>query len=395
MKSYKVSMIDKTGKTIKDTFPAENEQELLSKIKDMGHYLLTYEEVAYQERFGTRLKLNSLVVFTYQLSAMLSAGVNIIDALRMIQTKASSDRERRIYRNLYEEVQKGNSLSAAMMDQNGAFDHLLISMVKSGESSGSLDQVLSTMADQYDREKKMNQKLKAASIYPLVLFIVSIVVVLLLVTFVLPGIMSSFPDAEVPLLTKILMAISNFILTKWYLVIAMVFGIGFTIYVLMNTRATRIAIDRTLLRIPKVGGMLKTVYSARCARSFASLYGHGVPALEMIELSGSVLGNRYLEDEFNQVYISVSRGELISNSIDEVGEFDPMLSAMISVGEETGDLESILDKTAAYFDQESEAALTRLVGFIEPIMIIWMGIMVGLIVISILQPMFGVYEQLQ
>ncbi|NLW14703.1 MAG: type II secretion system F family protein [Erysipelothrix sp.] len=395
MKSYKVTMIDKTGKNITETLPASNEQELLANVKESGNYLLNYQEIELVEKIGGKLKIDSLVVFTYQLSAMLSAGVNIIDALRMIQTKASNDKERRIYRNLYEEVQKGNSLSAAMMDQGGAFDHLLISMVKSGESSGSIDQVLVTMADQYDREKKLNQKLKTASIYPMVLFIVSILVVLILVTFVLPGILGSFPDSDIPVLTKILMAISNFIIQKWYVLLLLLAGLAFVIYVVLNTRASRIVVDRILLKIPKVGNMLKTVYSARCARSFASLYSHGVPALDMIELTGGVIGNVYIEDLFDQVYVAVSRGELISTSIEEIEVFDSMLGAMISVGEETGDLEEILSKTADYFDQESDAALTRLVSLIEPVMIVWMGLVVGVIVISILQPMFGAYDHIE
>lgn len=395
MKSYKVTMIDKTGKNITETLPASNEQELLANVKESGNYLLNYQEIELVEKIGGKLKIDSLVVFTYQLSAMLSAGVNIIDALRMIQTKASNDKERRIYRNLYEEVQKGNSLSAAMMDQGGAFDHLLISMVKSGESSGSIDQVLVTMADQYDREKKLNQKLKTASIYPMVLFIVSILVVLILVTFVLPGILGTFPDSDIPVLTKILMAISNFIIQKWYVLLLLLAGLAFVIYVVLNTRASRIVVDRILLKIPKVGNMLKTVYSARCARSFASLYSHGVPALDMIELTGGVIGNVYIEDLFDQVYVAVSRGELISTSIEEIEVFDSMLGAMISVGEETGDLEEILSKTADYFDQESDAALTRLVSLIEPVMIVWMGLVVGVIVISILQPMFGAYDHIE
>src|SRR5699024_8931140 len=127
--------------------------------------------------------------------------------------------------------------------QGGAFDHLIISMVKSGESSGSVDEVLVTMADQYDREKKINQKLKTASIYPLVLFIVSIIVVLILVTFVLPGIVGLFPDAEITFLTKMLMKFSNFVIYRWYILLALVGGIGFTFYVFMNTRASRIVID--------------------------------------------------------------------------------------------------------------------------------------------------------
>ena len=395
MKSYRVKLIDKRGKTIREVIPADDELSLLNNVKANGGYLLEYEGVKSMGKRRMKLKISALVVFTYQLSAMLSAGINIVDALRMIQSKASNEKERRIYRNLYEEVQKGNALSVAMMEQQGSFDELMISMVKSGESSGSVDEVLQTMADQYDRDKKINQKLKTASIYPTVLFFVSIIVVLILVTFVLPGIMSSFPVEKTPFLTKILLNVSNFIITKWYwIVIALIGIIGGYVYA-MNTRSSRIVIHKYLLRIPKVGPLLQTVYSARCARSFASLFAHGVPTLEMIELTGKVLGNSYLESEFEKVYVSVSRGELISTSIEELNAFDSMLVAMISVGEETGDLEAILKKTADYFDQEAESALTRLVSFVEPVMIVWMGIIIGLIVISILQPMFTMYDNIQ
>ena len=160
MKSYKVTMIDRTGKTLTETLPADNESVLLASVKSQGNYLLNFEEVTSISKNRGKLSINALVVFTYQLSAMLSAGVNIIDALRMIQNKAAKESERLIYRNLYEEVQKGNSLSVAMMEQGGAFDALLISMVKSGESSGSLGESLQTMANQYDRDKKINQKMK-------------------------------------------------------------------------------------------------------------------------------------------------------------------------------------------------------------------------------------------
>ncbi len=394
MKSYKVTMIDRTGKTLTETLPADNESVLLASVKSQGNYLLNFEEVTSISKNRGKLSINALVVFTYQLSAMLSAGVNIIDALRMIQNKAAKESERLIYRNLYEEVQKGNSLSVAMMEQGGAFDALLISMVKSGESSGSLGESLQTMANQYDRDKKINQKMKTASIYPMVLFVVSILVVLILVTFVLPGIMNSFPEAETPFLTRILIGLSNFIIYRWYILLVILGVFVGGIYFLLNTRSTRIVIDRYLLKIPKIGGLLRTVYSARCARSFASLYSHGVNALEMIELTAGVMGNTYLEDEFDKVYVNVSRGESISRSIEEIAEFDSMLPAMINVGEETGDLEGILNKTAEYFDQEAEGALTRLVALVEPVMIVWMGIMVALIVISILQPMFKMYEHI-
>lgn len=395
MISYKVKMINNLGKTVSEVIPADNEMALFAIVKERGNYLVDFEEVSQTSHSRMKLKLNSLVVFSYQLSAMLSAGINVIDALRMIQSRIGNEKERRIYRSLYEEVQKGNSLSVAMMEQQGAFDDMMISMVKSGESSGSLDEVLQTMSNQYERDKKIKQKMRTASVYPLVLFVVSIIVVLILVAFVLPGIMASFPVEETPFLTKILIGMSNFILDKWYILLIAVAGLAALVFLIMNTPSSRLVVDRLLLKIPVVGKLLRTVYSARCARSFASLYSHGVNALEMIELTSRVMGNTYLESEFEKVYVSVSRGELISNSIDEIEEFDPMLAAMINVGEETGDLEGILKRTADYFDLEAEAALTSLVGLVEPVMIVWMGIIIGLIVVSILQPMFTMYSNIE
>lgn len=395
MISYKVKMINNLGKTVSEVIPADNEMALFAIVKERGNYLVDFEEVSQTSHLRMKLKLNSLVVFSYQLSAMLSAGINVIDALRMIQSRIGNEKERRIYRSLYEEVQKGNSLSVAMMEQQGAFDDMMISMVKSGESSGSLDEVLQTMSNQYERDKKIKQKMRTASVYPLVLFVVSIIVVLILVAFVLPGIMASFPVEETPFLTKILIGMSNFILDKWYILLIALAGLAALVFLIMNTPSSRLVVDRLLLKIPVVGKLLRTVYSARCARSFASLYSHGVNALEMIELTSRVMGNTYLESEFEKVYVSVSRGELISNSIDEIEEFDPMLAAMINVGEETGDLEGILKRTADYFDLEAEAALTSLVGLVEPVMIVWMGIIIGLIVVSILQPMFTMYSNIE
>ena len=395
MISYKVKMINNLGKTVTEVIPADNEMALFAIVKERGNYLVDFEEVSQTSHSRMKLKLNSLVVFSYQLSAMLSAGINVIDALRMIQSRIGNEKERRIYRSLYEEVQKGNSLSVAMMEQQGAFDDMMISMVKSGESSGSLDEVLQTMSNQYERDKKIKQKMRTASVYPLVLFVVSIIVVLILVAFVLPGIMASFPVEETPFLTKVLIGMSNFILDKWYILLIAVAGLAALVFLIMNTPSSRLVVDRLLLKIPVVGKLLRTVYSARCARSFASLYSHGVNALEMIELTSRVMGNTYLESEFEKVYVSVSRGELISNSIDEIEEFDPLLAAMINVGEETGDLEGILKRTADYFDLEAEAALTSLVGLVEPVMIVWMGIIIGLIVVSILQPMFTMYSNIE
>lgn len=392
MPSYKVSMVTPDGRTITDVIPADNESHILNIVKQRGNFCVDYEIVDTYTKSRVRLNLNALVVFCYQMGAMLSAGVGILEALKMIQSKGKTEKERRIYRNLYEEVQKGNALSVAMMQQDGAFDQMLISMIQSGENSGSIGEVLETMSRQYDRDKRIRSKLRSASVYPLVLLTVAVAVVLILVVFVLPGITSAFPASAMPLLTRMLLAVSNFMINQWYIVaIVVISGIGFSYFALQN-KAMRIVFDRAIVHAPIIGNLLRTVYSSRCARSFASLYKHGVPALKMIELTSKVLGNTYLEREFERVYVNVSRGEYISDSIESISEFDIMLSSMIRVGEETGDLEAILSRTAVYFDEEAEGAMTRLVGLVEPAMIVVLGVLVAIIVVAIIQPIFTMYQ---
>lgn len=394
MPSYKTTLINEKGKEVTELISAENEKDLLQKIKKRGLYCVDYIDANDVKTINkkTKLKTDSIVVFCYQMSAMMSAGVPLLDALKMIQSKGKTKYERAVYTNLYEEVQKGNSLSSAMIQQEGAFDDLLINMIKSGESTGSLDEVMITMSDQYEREKKINQKIKTAMMYPIVLMVVAFTVVIILVTVVLPKMTASFAEGSIPLITRILMGLSNVLISYWYVLLVLLLAIIYTWNTLMKNDTFRISVHAKYLSLPIVGKLLRTIYSARCARSFASLYKHGVPALNMIKLTGEIMPNSYLRYQFERIYVDISRGELISTGINSIEEFDPMLSSMIRVGEEVGDLETILGKTANYFDGEAESAMTQLVSLIEPIMIIVLGIIVALIVVAIMLPMFQMYN---
>ncbi len=397
MASYRTTLINEKGKQVVELIAADNEKDLLQKIKKRGLYCIDYVDADKVKVTNSKkkLKVNSVVVFCYQMSAMMSAGVPLLDALNMIQSKGKNKYERHIYSNLYEEVQKGNSLSSAMSQQDGAFDDLLINMIKSGEQTGSLDEVMTTMSDQYERDKKINQKIKSAMMYPMVLMIVSITVVLILVTFVLPKMTASFAEGSIPLTTKILMGFSNILINYWYVILLLIVGGIYGWNLMMKNDETRVSIHKKYLYLPIIGKLIRTVYSARCARSFASLYKHGVPALDMIKLTGDVMGNSYYQAQFERIYVEVSRGDLISTGINSVEEFDPMLGSMIRVGEEVGDLEGILGKTANYFDGEAETAMTQLVSLIEPVMIVILGLIVAMIVISIMLPMFQMYNTVQ
>lgn len=394
MRSYQVTAIDTKGNTVSEVVNAESIEDLAQAVKSKSLYMLEYQEAQKAGRNVGNLRTKSLVIFARQLGTMIKAGIPVIQALDMLVDKADTPKARKIYRNVYEEVQKGNTLSIAMESQKGVFPDLLVNMVSAGELGGTLDNSLSLMADHYDKELKLSNKIKSASIYPAILGLVSVVVVLLLVIFVLPTITSMFDPENMPWTTAIILAISNFIINNWMAIIAVLVAIGIVIRFMLKVRTVRVRYDRFILFMPVIGKLAQTIYSARAARTLSSLYSSGVKVIDILETTGRVLNNTYLENMFKDIIAAVSRGELISKAIDETGAFDPMLSSMIYVGEETGSLGDILSSTADYFDNEAESALQRLVSMIEPAMIIILGIVIGFIVISIIQPIFQMYESI-
>jgi len=310
----------------------------------------------------------------------------------MIQDKVDNARAKKVFSKLYEDVQKGNSLSIAMQLQPGMFPNLLVNMIIAGEAGGTLDASMNRMADHFDKEHKLSNKIRTAMIYPVILSVISVAVVLMLVTFVLPTITSMFEPDKMPWTTKILLGFSNFLTTRWYIVLIALLVIFVGGKLMLSTPAIRYEFDRAKLTLPVIGKLNRTIYSARCARSFASLYMSGVQALDMIEITSKVLGNTYLSQRFEEVITAVSRGEFISTAIADTKSFDPMLSSMLYIGEESGSLGDILLKTADYFDGEAETALASLIGLMEPAMLIVLGIIIAFIVISIMQPIFQMYD---
>lgn len=392
MRAYRYVAVDINGKQIKDVMNVESPEHLMAEIKGKSLYCVSYEEIPEMETKTGKLKLKSLVVFCRQLGTMLTAGIPVTQALDMIQSKADSKKAKKVFANVYEEVQKGNSLSHAMQLQEGLFPSLLVNMVMAGEAGGTLDISVARMADHFDKEHKLNNKVKGAMTYPIILLVVALLVVLILVTFVLPTITQMFDENTMPWTTKILLAFSGFVIHQWWVIVLFVIGTVMLIRYLLRMPSFRLWFDKLILFMPIIGKLNQTIYSARCARTFASLYLSGVPALDMLMITGKVLNNKYLEKMFEDVIAGVSRGEFISTAIAQTMAFDPMLSSMIFIGEEAGALGDILSKTADYFDNESDAAIARMVALMEPAMIVVLGVIVAFIVVSIMQPMFAVYD---
>jgi len=392
MKFYRTTYIDTLGKRANEVIAAENESDIFSLLKERNQFLIEYKQVNRIRR--NTLKTVDLIIFTRQLSSMIDAGVSIVKGINIIMNSTTNTFAKKTYKNISQEIQRGNSLSNAMTKQGGAFPDILVNMVSAGEMGGTLEKSLNLMSLHFEKEQRLINKIKSASTYPTILAVISVAVVLMLMTFVLPTITKMFVDSDLPPLTKIVMGISDFIIGYWYLIILFVISSIAAVKFLLTVPSIRRQFDHMLLKMPIIGKLNRTIYSARCARSFASLYLSGIQTLEMISSTAKILNNSYIEQLFDEMMLKVSQGELISTAIEEMRIFDPMLSSMINVGEETGTLGDILVKTADYFDGEAENALQKMVALIEPIMLVLMGIIIGVIIVSVIQPMFGMYDQI-
>jgi type IV pilus assembly protein PilC len=392
MKFYRAYYIDPTGKRANEVIAVENESDIFGLLKERNLSLIDYKQINKMRK--NSLKTVDLIVFTRQLSSMIDAGVSIVKGINIITNSTHNVLAQKTYKNISQEIQRGNSLSNAMTKQGSAFPEILINMVAAGEMGGTLEKSLNLMSLHFEKEQRLINKIKSASTYPTILAVISVAVVLMLMTFVLPTITNMFDDASLPPLTAFVMGISDFIISYWYLLIAFVLIIITSTKFLLTIPSIKRGFDHMLLKMPIIGKLNRTIYSARCARSFASLYLSGIQTLEMINSTAKILNNTYIEQLFDEMMLKVSQGELISTAIDDMKIFDPMLSSMINVGEETGTLGDILVKTADYFDGEAENALQKMVSLIEPIMLVLMGVIIGVIIVSVIQPMFGMYDQI-
>jgi type IV pilus assembly protein PilC len=333
-----------------------------------------------------------LVQFCRQLVTMLNAGVTIVRALDILHLRMSKPKVRQRIRMLYESVQKGETLSEAMAEQGATLPPLLINMVRSGEAGKSLGGVMTRMSDHYEKEHRLSNKVRNSMIYPIVLCFLCIVVVSGLLTFVMPTLFQLFGDQDLPATTRLVVRVSDFMLEKWY-VLLMALGAVYAVgYLLFKLPAVRYFFDRMKLKFPIVGKLNRTIYTARFARTMSSLYSSGITMIESVQIITEILGNAYLARQMEDVISDLKRGDTLSSAIAKTDAYDPMLFSMIYIGEESGSLDMILERTAAYFDDEADAAVTRLVSLLEPVMIIIMGFFIGFIILSVIQPIYGSYQ---
>ena len=400
MASYRFKAIESDGKEISEVITAATFDEAQEKIKSKGLFLIDVREEVEKKSASQELSLGGKVtakeisIFCKQFGTLLKAGVPVAAGLDILYRQTENKKLKAALEDVYTEVQKGSQVSTAIKSHPKIFPSLMVHMVESAEMTGNLDEVMERLAIHYEKDAKINSRIKGAMIYPIVLSVISLVVVVFLITVILPTFTEMFTgsDTALPGPTVFLMAISDFIIKYWYIVLGGAFVLIFILNRYMKSETGRYRFDALLFKLPVVKSSIDKIVTARFTRTLGSLLRSGIPLIGALEISGSVTGNVVIEEKINYIAREVEKGETLGIALKRTPTFGPMVVSMIQIGEESGSLDQMLDKSADFYEQELEDAIDKLLKLMEPLLIVIMAVIIGFIVISMALPMFEMFN---
>ena len=401
---------DQAGKTVKSSTEAENEKILVKRLREQGYWVTDVKKARGATKQGAaakksgftlfgRVKLNDLTIFCRQFATMINAGVSLVRCLAVLETQSTNVKLKEIIRTIQSEVEGGATLSKSLMKFPKVFNNLFIGLIRAGEVGGVLDETLERLAGFLEKDMELRRKIKSAMTYPVLVLIVATGIVLFLMTFILPKFMDLFEELgigedKMPAMTLFLKHLSDFILHRWYLMLVgmIVFVIAFKAYV--RTKMGHRQYDWVKLRVPVFGKLNHKIAVARFSRTLSTLLTSGVPILQAMETVAGAVANDILSEAILNARTAIREGERIGDPLEKSGLFPPMVVQMITIGEETGALDQMLEKIADFYEQEVEAALESLAAALEPVMIVVLGVIVGFIVIAMFMPLIAVISSL-
>lgn len=390
---FRYTAKDIDGRTVRGTMEAADYDALYAQLLEQGLYPQRVTGRGADRRPRT-LRPQELSDLCRQLSTLLASGVSLVRALTIIsQDEGISAGLRRVYESVLSEVRKGSSLSDALEAQQ-VFPALMLGMVRAGEGSGRLDRVAERLAVHYEKAHQMNQQVKSALMYPMILAVLSVAVVI--VTFVLPQFSDLFSTMDsLPAVTLALMAFSDFMVTKWYLLLLGLAALAAALRAVLRVPSVRLAFDRGKLTMPVFGRLNRIICTARFARTISSLYASGLPIITALQTARDTIGNAYIVSQFDAVLAQVRSGVSLSAALESVDGFQRKLCSSIAVGEETGQLDSMLDSIADSMEYDAQQASRRMMTILEPMLIVLMAFVVGFIIIAVMSPIIGSYSAIE
>ena len=394
--NYRYKAQNEDGRIVSGSLKAQDEADLQGKLKSDGLLLVEAKEEAGTKVNFKKLKEDQVSEFSRNLGRLLSAGVTLVKALQiMSEDESIKEGDRKLYTEILRSVRSGMTLSDAMEEQGGVFPSLFINMLRSSENSGNLDATALNMAEYYSKEYRLKQKVKSSMTYPKILMGLIVVVLIIIMGFVLPQFEGMFAQMDtLPAATELLMSISDFVANKWYVLIFAVVIIFMVWKVVSSLPKVRLFLDKMEIHLPKIGKLRKIVYTARFARTLASMYSAGIPIVTCLQIAKTTIGNTYIESQFDQMIADIRAGKPLSEGLAGIDGFVKKLPSSVSVGEETGALDNMLNSIADQMEYDSELAIGKLVSMIEPLMIVIMAVMVGFIMIAVISPIYGSYQSI-
>ncbi|MBX3120091.1 MAG: type II secretion system F family protein [Fimbriimonadaceae bacterium] len=394
MPLYAYTAVDAGGRTVKSVMEAESESLVLAKLRDMSLHctdIKTSKKAKVAKSYGKKkMKPKSLVVFSRQFATMIDAGIPILRCLDILAGQCKDPTLKQAIEQMSLDVKGGTALNEAMVKHPVVFNKLFVNMIRAAELGGILDEILDRLAGFLEYENEIRGKIKAAMMYPVLVLCFSVVMLFALFSFVLPKFKEIFTgmDVELPPVTAGLFAIGDFMNQFWYVIVMAAVGTFFGLKAWGKTPKGRYQLDTIKLRIPIVGELTLKMSVARFSRTFGTLINSGVPIMRSLEIVGETLGNVVLSEAIDTTREAIREGQKLSAPLTESKLFPTMVTTMIDIGEESGRLSEMLVKVGDFYDSEVEATVKGLTSMIEPMLIIFMGCVVGFIAISVMTPIF-------
>ena len=377
---------------------APDAHSLITALRAEGLFPVKYNEVA-GEREGTglfvsKIKIKTLAIFCSQMAAVLKAGVPISTALEIKGGQITDKEMKKIIVEVREKLQMGRSLSEAFSVYRGRFPNMFHNMLEAGEASGDLDSCLYRAGEAFTKQDKLNGKLRGALMYPMTLLGMTVVVSVFLVAYIIPQFATIFADTEagLPVTTKFLLGLSDGLRAHWKVLLAGLLLVIILIRIGLSTEAGKLFMGRLKLRMPAVGKLMTVVYAGRYTRTLSAMSSAGVSLTTALDVTARSIGNYYVQNRLFEMLEVVKMGESMSTQLEKMDIFPPMVMHMTRMGEESGTLDELFEKAAAFYEEQSEAATAQLTALLNPLIIGIMGVVVAVVILSVIQPMFNMYS---
>jgi type IV pilus assembly protein PilC len=373
------------------TLEAPTRDEVIKQLRQQRLNVLKIDEgTAVKKKRPGRIKMRDIVIFTRQFSTMINAGLPLVQALDILAQQSENPALKDVTRQVVFDVESGNTLADALRKQPRAFSDLYVNMVAAGEAGGILDTILMRLAVFMEKNDALVRKVKGAMIYPSVIMSVAAIAITVLLIFVIPTFSTMFKEANIPLPlpTRIVIGMSGGLKSYWWVAGGAVAGLFFSIKKYYATPDGKLMIDRLLLKAPVLGDVLRKSAVSRFTRTLGTLISSGVSILDGLEITAKTSGNRVIQDAIMESRTSIAGGETIAAPLKKSAVFPPMVISMIAVGEQTGGLDEMLSKIADFYDEEVDAAVSGLLALMEPVMIVFLGVVVGGMVVAMYLPIF-------